>query len=60
MSTAETARRLGVHVATVTRLARKGELEPVVKAKGLRGPYFFDPADVEALAASRATKEATA
>lgn len=54
MGTRDVADRLGVSVATVTRLVRDGSLSAELKAPGARGAYMFDPVAVEALAAERA------
>lgn len=53
--TAEAARVLGVSVWSIRRLIERGELEPTAKLPGLRGAYLFDRADVDRLAAERAS-----
>lgn len=50
VTTAEVARRLGVDVRTVHRMVQRGELVPVVKGEGIRGPMFFDAAVLERVA----------
>lgn len=49
ITTAEAAERLGKSVPTINRWARNGLIQPVHKLPGIRGPYLFDPEDVEAL-----------
>lgn len=53
ITAAEVARIYGCHVRTVHRLVERGDLEPAMKAPGLRGALFFRRNDVLALAASR-------
>jgi excisionase family DNA binding protein len=54
ITTAEVARIYGCHVRTVHRLVERGQLEPAIKAPGLRGTLFFRRDDVLRLAAERA------
>ena len=49
ITTAEAAERLGRSVPTVNRWARTGIIQPVHKLPGIRGPYLFDPEDIDAL-----------
>lgn len=49
--TAEVADRLGRTVRQVHYLIEAGRLAPVMKGNGPRGPMFFDPTVVDALAA---------
>lgn len=42
VTTAQKARQLGVDVRTVHRMVERGELVPVAKGEGIRGPYFFE------------------
>ena len=51
LPTSEVADRIGRTVRQVHHLIETGELTPVMKGKGIRGPMFFDPTDVDALAA---------
>ena len=51
MSTADAAKRLGRTVRQVHYLIQSGRLTPTIKGNGPRGPMFFNPADVDALAA---------
>lgn len=53
MPTAVVARRLGVHVRTVHRFVKAGQITPAVKVPGHRGALLFDPRDVELLALKR-------
>lgn len=53
ISTAEAAELLGASVATVTRLAKAGDLTTAVKAPGARGARFFRRREVERLASKR-------
>lgn len=48
------AKALGVDRRTIHRMISDGTLRPVTKRPGSLGAYEFDPADVEALAATRA------
>lgn len=52
--TSEAADVLGCHIATVRRLAERGDLPVVMRAPGRNGTYFFKRRDVERLAAGRA------
>lgn len=47
VTTAELARRAGVHVRTIARAVANGELTPATQAPGKRGAYLFteDEAD---------------
>lgn len=58
LSTAEVASKLGVTPQTVARRVRSGDLLPVGKGAGVRGPYMFDAARIEALAAGTAAAPA--
>lgn len=51
-TTAEAASFLGVSIATVTRLARSGDLE-CFKVPGLRGPRVFHVDELSRVAAER-------
>lgn len=50
ITTRQAAERLGVTVSTVSRWAASGKLVPALRLEGLRGPMWFRPADVDALA----------
>lgn len=43
----DVADRLGVHIRTVHRLVKSGQLEAALVAPGYRGDFLFDPAEVE-------------
>ena len=58
--THQTAEVLEVSRRDVVRLVERGDLTPVGKLPGTTGAYLFDPADVEALAATRTPQEASA
>ena len=47
LSTAEVAEKAKVDVSTVTRWVKAGDLEPVYKARGVRGNMLFDPKAVD-------------
>jgi excisionase family DNA binding protein len=49
ITTADAAKVLGVHVATISRMVAAGRLVPAVKVPGKRGAFLFHPEDVEAL-----------
>lgn len=53
LSTADTARRLGLTTRTIARLVASGRISAAVRAPGVRGAYLFDPDEVERFAASR-------
>ena len=55
----DAAARLGVDVRTLHRWTKAGRIAPLLKVPGYRGAYVFDVADVEALAAERATTKET-
>lgn len=63
LSTAEVARDLNVHRATLTRMVQAGDIKPAIKGAGLRGAMFFYPSEVrrvkERLAAKRAAGNAS-
>lgn len=47
LTTAETGKVLDIKPREVSRLVQRGDLTPALKSPGLRGPMFFDPAEVE-------------
>ena len=49
VTTADAAKVLGVHVATISRMVAAGRLTPAVKVPGKRGAFLFRPEDVNAL-----------
>lgn len=51
ISTAEAARILNVHVATLNRMAKAGEVPAAMKLPGKTGAYLFDRKVIEARAA---------
>ena len=48
VSTAQLAQMRNVDVRTIHRMVQRGELTPVVKGQGIRGPMFFDLDQVQA------------
>lgn len=48
LTTAQAAKRLRVHIATVARMVADGRLEAEVKVPGKRGAYLFDPSTIDA------------
>lgn len=50
IATREVANRLGVTVATVSRMVKRGDLPAVQKLPGRTGAYLFDRAEIEKLA----------
>lgn len=50
LSTAEVAEAKGVDVRTIHRMVERGELTPVIKGKGIRGPMWFTPDVLEDVA----------
>ena len=51
---AEVCERLGIDRSTLSRWVAAGRITPAMKLPGIRGPYLFDPAEVERAAAERA------
>jgi predicted site-specific integrase-resolvase len=47
LSSADTARVLGIHQTTVSDWVKAGRIKPVQKMPGLRGAYLFHPTEVE-------------
>jgi len=47
LTTAEAAEALGCSVKTIARMVDDGRLTSRMKLPGLRGPYLFDPAEIE-------------
>ena len=54
MTTAEVAKLIGRTPRTVARMAANGQLQPLHKGNGIRGPLLFDPETVEELAEGEA------
>ena len=52
VTTAEAAKTLGVHVATISRMVAAGRLTPAIKVPGKTGAYLFHRTDVERLTAA--------
>lgn len=52
---AEAAQILRIHVATLGRWVKSGIITPAHKLPGKNGPYVFNRADVDQLAAERAS-----
>ena len=55
IGSAEVARKLKISQVTVARWVASGQIEPVHKLPGKNGAYLFRRADVDALAAERAS-----
>lgn len=53
LPTATVAKELGISVSYVSKLVKRGFLEPANQAPGLRGAMFFTPAEVEHYRAMR-------
>lgn len=53
MTTREAADRLGVSTSQVTRLVKRGEIEPAIQAPGKRGAFLFTVDEVEHCRAMR-------
>lgn len=53
ISTREAASQLGVSPAHVTRLVKRGEIEPAIQAPGKRGAFLFTADEVEHCRAMR-------
>lgn len=51
LTTRQAAERVGRSVSTLNHYVDTGRLTPALAAPGIRGPRFFRPADVDALAA---------
>lgn len=47
LSSAEAAEALHVNRTKLQRLVRAGDLVPVVRGQGIRGPMFFEKTEVE-------------
>ena len=54
-TTAEAAEILGVDRTTVSRLVKRGDLEPAMKLPGKTGAYLLARADVERLRRERSS-----
>lgn len=52
ITTADAARILSVHVATVSRMVARGDLTPTVKVPGKTGAFLFSREAIEAIAKS--------
>lgn len=53
LGSAQVCDRLGIDRSTLTRWVAAGRIVPMFKSPGLRGPYAFDPAEVERVADER-------
>ena len=51
ITSGQAATRLGCSIWTIHNMVKDGRLKPAGKVPGATGPYLFNPADVEALAA---------
>jgi len=49
VTTAELARRLGKSPSAISRLVKRGALEPVAKLPGIRGAFLFDESSFDDL-----------
>lgn len=58
MPSAEACDALGIDRSTLSRWVRIGTITPATKLPGLRGPFLFDPAEVERVKAERAEASA--
>lgn len=56
LPTREVADRLGVSISTLHGWVDAERIVPAMKAPGIRGALFFDPADVERLAGELASE----
>lgn len=54
VTSAEASVLLGKSVSTISRLVKRGTIQPTAKLPGLRGAFLFNRADVEALAKEKA------
>ena len=54
LTTAEVCAELGITASTLSRWVRSGRIASALKGPGLRGPLFFDRADVDAAKEGRA------
>lgn len=52
LTSRQAADRLGVNAQKFHRLAKTAGLTPVLEVPGIRGAKFWDPADIEDLAAA--------
>ncbi|HET6917187.1 MAG TPA: hypothetical protein VFH56_13930 [Acidimicrobiales bacterium] len=59
LPTATVAEELGCDVRTVHRKVAAGEITPLYKAPGLRGPYLFAPDEVQRVKALLAERAAS-
>lgn len=51
LTSAEAAARLGVNPQKFHRIVAAHQVAPVLEGTGLRGPKFWDPADIDTLLA---------
>jgi hypothetical protein len=58
ISTADLANEWDVHVRTIHRMVRRGQLKVALRAPGEKGAMFFSRADVEAIPMVTVTKPA--
>lgn len=54
MTSAEVCDRLNIDRSTLSRWVAAEKIAPAIKMPGVRGPFLFDPAEVERLKAERA------
>lgn len=50
LTSAEVCERLNIDRSTLSRWVASGRITPALKMPGIRGPFLFDPAEVERLA----------
>lgn len=55
----EVCERLGIDRSTLSRWVKSGRITPAMKLDGLRGPYLFEPSEVERVAAEMAAEKTT-
>lgn len=60
LSTGQVARKLGLHIRKVQRMAEAGDLPYVDKLPGHNGRYLFDATLIEHIARQRERQEASA
>ena len=58
LSTGQVAKRLGIHIRKVQRMAEAGDLPYVDKLPGHNGRYVFDAAVIEVIAKQRERESA--
>jgi excisionase family DNA binding protein len=54
LTSAEVCERLNIDRSTLSRWVAAGRIAPALKMPGLRGPFLFDPAEVDRVKAGAA------